>query len=63
MQTAGSANLGGGLLYSLAADILSCNTENRVFSVDELAGLDIFVIKTLFAAYKDFIVGINKDPN
>lgn len=28
------ANLGSGLLYSLAANILSCNTENRVYSVD-----------------------------
>ncbi len=63
MQAAGTAQLNGGTMYALAADILSCNTDNQTFTADDLSGLDIWDVKKIFTDYKNFILEIKNDPN
>lgn len=50
-------------LYQIVADVLSCNTEGLTVSVDDISEVNIIDIKNIFKAYKDFIEGINSDPN
>lgn len=50
-------------LYQIVADVLSCNTEARAVSVDDISEVNIIDIANIFKAYKSFIEGINSDPN
>lgn len=50
-------------LYSITGELLSKNLQGRIFTIEELEEWSIEDVRSFFAAYMQFVTGIQTDPN